>query len=36
MMSLVVAPSYSGLSFRLISRGHSWREIRLTCGKGGI
>ncbi len=35
-ISLVVAPSCSGLSFRLISRVHSWPEIRLTSGKGGI
>ena len=34
--SLVVAPSCSGLSFRLISRAHFWPETRLTSGKGGI
>jgi len=33
---LVVAPSCSGLSFRLISHGHSWGGTRLIFGKGGI
>src|SRR6266481_5037170 len=35
-ISLAVAQSCWALSFHLILHGHSWPEIHLTSGRGGI